>query len=52
MPDTVFFRGTGENTIKVMGTYEADHARKVIRASIEDYKEEFQSDDRRSPGGI
>ncbi|MFT4647515.1 MAG: inorganic pyrophosphatase [Glaciecola sp.] len=42
---------TGENTIKVMGTYGADHARKVIRASIEDYKEEFQTEDRRAPLG-
>ncbi len=40
---------TGENTIKVMGTYGAEHARKVIRASIEDYKEEFRTEDRRVP---
>ncbi|MCA9000529.1 MAG: inorganic pyrophosphatase [Planctomycetes bacterium] len=39
---------TGENTIKVMGTYGAEHARKVIQASIEDYQREFKDKDRRS----
>ncbi len=39
--------GTKANTIEVVGTYGAEHARQVIRASIEDYDEEFGVDDRR-----
>jgi inorganic pyrophosphatase len=33
--------GEKENAIEVVGTYGADHAREVIRASIEDYGQEY-----------
>lgn len=33
--------GERENAIQVVGTYGADHAQKVIEASIEDYNEKF-----------
>lgn len=39
----------GANKIEVIGTYGVEHARKVIRASMDDYQEEFQREDRRAP---
>ena len=33
--------GDKENAIEVIGTYEADHARAVISAALEDYRESF-----------
>ncbi len=35
------------NSIEVVGTYGADHARAVVRAAMEDYDESFGVDDRR-----
>ncbi len=38
---------TGDNPIEVIGTYGADHAKEVVRASMEDYREEYGIEDRR-----
>ncbi|MEZ5975072.1 MAG: inorganic pyrophosphatase [Planctomycetota bacterium] len=42
--------GEKENTIKVLGTYGAKHAREVIRASMVDYEQEYARTDRRATG--
>ena len=42
--------GVEENKIEVLGTYGLEHAKEVIRASMDDYRDEFRADDRRSPG--
>ena len=42
--------GAEENKIKVLGTYGLEHAKQVIRAAMDDYRDEFRSADRRSPG--
>lgn len=39
--------GTPSNSIEVIGTYGADHAKQVIRAAMEDYDEGFTKNDRR-----
>ncbi len=39
--------GEKENSIEVVGTYGADHAMDVIRASMEDYEEMFPAEGRR-----
>lgn len=40
--------GTGENSIEVVGTYNAEEARAVVRASMDDYNENFSVSDRRA----
>ncbi len=40
--------GTGENSIEVVGTYNAEEARAVVQASMDDYNEKFPVADRRA----
>jgi inorganic pyrophosphatase len=41
--------GQKPNTIEVVGTYGADHAHQVVRASMEDYDDEYGIEERRGP---